>query len=91
MLNAARMRSSFSERRELARKPKWRMRRKPFGQDVGEKASHELVGVQRHRLGLVLSAIILPAKGDAAVSAIEQAAVGDGDAMGVATEIVEDL
>src|SRR5208337_3396919 len=50
-----------------------------LGQDMQEKAAHELVGVQRHRLGLVLGAIILPAKADAAVAAIEKTAVGDGD------------
>ena len=62
-----------------------------LGQDVREKAAHELVGVQRHRLGLVLGAIILPSKADAAILAIEKTAVGDGDAMRVATEIIEDL
>ena len=56
-----------------------------------EKAAHELVGVQRHRLGLVLGAVVLPPKADAAIVAIEKTAVGDGDAMRVATEIFEDL
>ena len=64
---------------------------KALGQNVHEKATHELVGVQRHRLGLVLGAIILPAKADAPVLAVEKTAVGDGDTMGVATEIIEDL
>jgi hypothetical protein len=40
--SAAWMRSSFSTRQTLARKPKWRMRR---GQDVHEEAADELVGV----------------------------------------------
>src|SRR5271166_3529358 len=62
-----------------------------LGQDMQEKAAHELVGVQRHRLGLVLAAMILPPKADAAIAAIEKTAVGDGDAMRVAAEIVEDL
>src|SRR5271165_2134250 len=64
---------------------------KALGQDVHEKAAHELVGVQRQRLGLVLGAIIVPPKADAAILAIEKTAVGDGDAMRVATEIIEDL
>src|SRR5208337_4822214 len=42
-------------------------------------------------LGLVLGAIILLAKADAAIAAIEKTVVGDGDAMRVAAEIVEDL
>ena len=58
-----------------------------LGEDVREKAAHELVGVQRHRLGLVLGAGALPPKADAAIVAIEKTAVGDGDAMRVATEI----
>ena len=48
-----------------------------LGQDMQEKAAHELVGVQRHRLGLVFGAIILPPKADAAILAIEKTAVGD--------------
>ena len=39
-----------------------------------EKAAHELVGVQRHRLGLVLGAVVLPPKADAAIVAIEKTA-----------------
>ena len=46
---------------------------------------------KRHRLGFVLGAIILPPKADAAIAAIEKTAVGDGDAVRVAAEIVEDL
>src|SRR5271157_3562314 len=62
-----------------------------LGQDVREKAAHELVGVQRHRLGLVLGAIILPPKADAAILAIEKTAVGDGDATPGDTEISKEL
>ena len=42
-----------------------------------EKAAHELVGVQRHRLGLVLGAVILPPKADAAIVAIQKTAIGE--------------
>jgi hypothetical protein len=38
-----------------------------------------------------LGAIILPPKADTTIAAIEKTAVGDGDAMRIAAEIVEDL
>ena len=63
----------------------------PFRQDVEQEATDELVGVERHHLGLVVGAIILPAEADATVLAGEEPAVGDRDAMGVAAEIVEHL
>jgi hypothetical protein len=59
--------------------------------DMNEKAPDELVGVEDHKLGLVVGAIVLPAKVDATVLADDKPAVSDGDAMGVAAEILEDL
>ena len=64
---------------------------KALGQDVHEETTHELVRFQCHRFRLVLGAIVLPSKGDAVSLASEKTTVGDGDAMRVATEIVEDL
>jgi len=46
---------------------------------------------QRHHLGLAVVAVVLPSEADLAVVEPDQAAVGDGDAMGVATEIAEHL
>ena len=60
-------------------------------QHVEQEATNELVRVERHHLALVVGAIILPAKADTTVLAGEEPAVGDGDAMGVAAEIVEHL
>ena len=77
--------TSVSEKAEMAYSAE------ALGQDVHKKATDELIGIQRHRLGLVLGAIILPAKADTAIATIEKTSVGDGDAMRVATEIVEDL
>ncbi len=62
-----------------------------FGQDVLQKAAHELVGVERHRLGLAAGAIIFPSETNAVFGAVEKPAIGDGNAMGVAAEVVEDL
>ena len=60
-------------------------------QDVQQEAADELVGVERHHLGLAVVAIVLPAEADLAVVEADQPAVGDGDAMGVAAEIGQHL
>jgi hypothetical protein len=58
-------------------------------QDVHQEAADELARVERHHpvvsLGAV-EAIILPLEGDVVVIGRDQAAVGDGDAVGVATQ-----
>ena len=60
-------------------------------QDVEQEAADELVGAKGHHLLLVVVAIILPAEADPAFGESHQAAVGDGDAMGVAAEIIKHL
>src|SRR5438128_8302049 len=62
-------------------------------QDVEQEAAHELAYVEAHDFVLVKSvlAIVLPAETDMGRVEIKQAAVGDGDAMGVAREIGQDL
>src|SRR5437762_1853906 len=66
------------------------MRWKPSG-DVEQEAADELVGVEGHDLSLVVVAIVLPQEADAAVGESDEAAVGDGDAMGIAGEVIEYL
>jgi len=61
------------------------------GEGMQQEAADELVDLQGHDLGLVVMAIIFPAEGDLIVVDIDEAAVGDGDAMGVAPEIGQDL
>jgi hypothetical protein len=60
-----------------------------FWQHVDEEAADELVGGERH--GLVslaaLDAVILPLEGDALLVEGDQAAVGDGNAVGVTRQI----
>src|SRR6185436_18069485 len=60
-----------------------------LGQHVDEEAADELVGCERHRLVSVaaLDPVILPFEDDTSLVECDQAAVGDGDAMGVAREI----
>src|SRR3954452_9648871 len=60
------------------------------GQHVQQEAADELAGIERHRLAPVPTAVILPAEADATVLACEQTAVGDGDPMRVAPEVVDD-
>ena len=59
-------------------------------QDMKQEPAHELAGVERHDL-LAPVPVVLPAEADLAVGHAEEPAVGDGDAVGVAPEIGEDL
>ena len=59
--------------------------------DVQEKASQEFVGLERHDLHAVVVGIVLPAKPDAAVAVIDESIIGERDAVGIATEVGEDL
>ena len=56
---------------------------------VKQEAADELVDGQRHRLaaGAALDPIVLPGERDAAVVGADQAAVRDGDPVGVAGQI----
>ena len=56
-----------------------------------EEAAKELDGFERQNLFDTAVAIILPTEPDAAVFEFEQAMIGDGDLVGVASEIVDDL
>ena len=62
-----------------------------LGQDVEQEAPDELVGREGHRTKPrpSVAAVVLVAKGDATLVESEQAAVRDGDAVGVAGEIGE--
>jgi hypothetical protein len=60
-------------------------------EDVEEEAANELVDSERHCLGFVAGAVVLLPETDMAVFAGEETTIGDGDAMGIAAEIVEHL
>ena len=67
------------------------MRWKPCGQHVDQEAADELVDCERHHLVALVAfdPVVLPLEGDAVVVERDQAAVGDGDAVGVAREIAQ--
>src|SRR3984893_15975494 len=62
-------------------------------QHMEEEAANELGDRDSHDFALVIAAfpIVLPAEGDVGLVEIEQATVGDRNAMGVAREIGQDL
>jgi len=61
------------------------------GHGMLQEAADELVRGERHDLGPAVLAIVLPGKADLTIIELHQAAVGDGDAVGVAAEIAEHL
>ena len=56
-----------------------------------EEAAQELIQGYGHQFLLIVVRRVPPAKGDLAVGQRDQSMVGDGDAMGVAAEIVEHI
>ncbi|SEF11805.1 Putative transposase [Rhizobiales bacterium GAS191] len=64
---------------------------KAVWQHVHQEAANELAGAERHDLALVAGSVVLPAEADAPITAVDETAVSDGDAMGITAEIVEDL
>src|SRR4051795_6440307 len=83
--------ASLAVRQALARKPKWRMRRKPRGRTCSRNRRMNSPASSGHRFALVAGAVVLPAEADAPILAREQTAVGEGDPVRVAAEIVENL
>src|SRR5271165_4478325 len=63
------------------------------GQHVQQKAPDELVRVKPHRLptAWTIDAIVFPAEGDAGVVGSNEAAVRDGDTVGVPGKIAQHL
>ena len=62
-----------------------------WGEHVEEKAPQKLLHRQGHQALLVGVGGVSPAKGDLVAGERDEAMVGDGDAMGVGTQIVEDI
>ena len=67
------------------------MRWKPLGRTWHQEAADELVGGQRHRLvsARPVDAVVLVSEGDAVLVGLDEASVGDGDAVGIARQIGE--
>jgi hypothetical protein len=62
-----------------------------LGQNVDEETSQELMGGNGHDLLLAAVGIVSPAERDAIVFEGHEAMVGDGDAVGVAGQVVENM
>jgi hypothetical protein len=60
-------------------------------QDVEQEAADELDRIEGHDLDAVVMLGVAPAKAHLAVAKIEESAVGDGDTMGVAGQILQDM
>jgi hypothetical protein len=56
-----------------------------------QEASQELVSSERHELLLAAMSVVLPAKGDAIFVESDETMVGDGNAVSVTSQIVEDV
>ena len=56
-----------------------------------EKAAKEFVGRERERADLAPVSIVLPPKGDGVVGHGDEPVIRDGDAVGVAREVVQDM
>ncbi len=61
------------------------------GQNVKQEAAQELMSGNSHDLLLAAVGIVSPAEGDAVVFKGHETMVGDGDAMGVAGQVVEHM
>ncbi len=60
-------------------------------EDVKQEAAQKLMGGNGHDLLLAAVRIVSPAEGDAAVFKSHEAMVGDGYAMGIAGQVVENM
>jgi len=58
------------------------------GQHMPEEAADTCVGVERYGLDTIALTTITVGKADPPVMPVEDPMVGDGDAMGIATDIV---
>ena len=79
-------------RRRLARNPKERMRTKPRGRTCSRKRrKNSCEESEGHFALLAAMRVVLPAESDPVILEGHEAVIGDGDAMGVAGEITDDM
>src|ERR1700730_2999722 len=90
-LSRLRQRDRISPRLRLAKSPKWRMRTNPFGRtwikNRRRNSSAEIVMI----FLLAAVRIVFPAKRDSIILKRHQSMVGDGDAVRIAGEIVQNM
>jgi hypothetical protein len=75
----------------MRQKPKEADPDKAPRQDVQQEPPQEFIGADRHGARLAAVPVILPAKGHGVVRDIEEAMIRDGDAVGVAGQIVQHM
>ena len=62
-----------------------------FGEQVQQEAAQELIQRQGHQFLLIVVSRVAPAKGNLAIGKRDESMVGDGDAVGVAAQILEHI
>jgi hypothetical protein len=62
-----------------------------LGENVEQEPSEELDGMEGHFARASLLGVVLVAEGDLSIGEGEKSMVGDGDSVGVAGEVFEDL
>jgi hypothetical protein len=62
-----------------------------LGQNVNEKTSQKLIGGDRHDFLLAAVRIVFPEKRDPIILKRNESMVGDGDAVRIASEIVQNM
>ncbi len=62
-----------------------------LGEDMQQEAADKLVGRDGHDLLATAVPIVLPAETNGAIIDVDEAIVGDGDAVRVAADVIEDL
>ena len=60
-----------------------------LGEQVKQKTSQKLIAREGHQFLPIVVRRVTPAKGNLAVRQCDQAMVGDGDAVGIAAEILQ--
>ncbi len=60
-------------------------------QDVQQETPDKFLGAQGHRFDLIASAIVFPLEPDLIIFDVEQAVIGDGNAVGIAAHVIEHL
>jgi len=63
----------------------------PFRENVDQESSQKLICGDRHDLLLTAPCVVFPAKRDSIILESHQSMVGDGDAVRIAGEIVQNM
>ena len=67
------------------------MRGKPLGKNVLDEAAQELLAGKSHGALPAVMRVVLPSEGDVRVGDGEDAVIGDGDAVSIASQILQNV